>query len=119
MEGQVRTQKESERARGTHSLESVNGGIGEGTERNQGYEGHSLSGECRRERSEETKRKRAGGQGALTSWRVQMEGQVRTQNKSKRARGTHQLESAEGREVRTRKESERGALTSWGVQRKG
>jgi hypothetical protein len=61
MEGQVRTQKESERMWRTHSLESIDGGIGEGTERKQGYEGHSLSGERRRERSEETKRKRAGG----------------------------------------------------------
>ena len=53
---------------------------------------------------------KATERGALTSWRPQREGQVRTWKESDRVRGTHRLETAEGPrevEVRTRKESDR------------
>jgi hypothetical protein len=88
--------------------------------------------------------KKATGGGALTSWRRQREGLVRTRKESDRARRTHVLETAEEgicqdterkrpREGHSRPENgrgrdlsgygtkatERGALTSWRRQRKG
>jgi hypothetical protein len=80
--------------------------------------------------------KKASERGALTTWRSQSDGQVRTSQESERARSTHVLESAErwtsedtkkneraskgyslagerrgDRQVRTRKESERAGGT--------
>jgi hypothetical protein len=46
MEGPVRKIKESKGARHTHFLENT-AGMGQGTERKQGREGHSLSRECK------------------------------------------------------------------------
>jgi hypothetical protein len=68
----VRAPKESERAWGTHSLSSVDGGSIYDTKRKVS-EGHSLSVECRRDRSGHRK------------------------NESKRAWATHRLWSTEGR----------------------
>ena len=57
--------------------------------------GHSLSGDPReREKSED--RVNATEQGALTSWRSHQVGQLRTGEKSDRARGTHFLETPSG-----------------------
>ena len=70
-DGQVRTQKESDPARGTHQLETV------GREKS----GHGENPTAR---------------GALTDWRRHREGQVKTQKESDRVRGTHILETASG-----------------------
>ena len=93
---QVRTRRKAcERARGAHILESTVGGT-----------------------SEDSERKKASEQGALTNWRAQMEGQVRKTKESERARITHSLESAEGGTNGCAKEtSERGALTPWRARR--
>jgi hypothetical protein len=45
-EGQVKTLKETEQVRGTHSLSSAQGGTSKDTERNRVHKGHSLSVEC-------------------------------------------------------------------------
>jgi hypothetical protein len=63
----VRVRKETDRARGTHFLETAVGGACQDTERNRLGEGHSRSGD----------------------------GLVRTQKKTDRAMGTHKLETAE------------------------
>ena len=70
-EGQVRTQKKRPSKR--HSLS----GNGRGRDKS----GHG---------------KKVTEQGVLTGWRRQREGQVRTQKQSDQARGTHELETAEG-----------------------
>jgi len=82
-EGQVRSREagRSERAKGTHFLESAGAEIGHDREKNSASEG------------------------VLTSWRAWREERVRTRKDGERARGTHELESAEGK-VRTRKESQ-------------
>jgi len=64
--------KESNRVRGTYSLETAEGG--------------TLSGH----------RKKATGQGTLTLWRPQKERLVRTWKETDWARGTHFLEATEG-----------------------
>ena len=46
-EGQVRTQKESDQTRGTHSLETTEGGTSQDMEREQPSKGHSLPGDHR------------------------------------------------------------------------
>src|SRR6267142_1892517 len=71
-DGQVRTWKQSDRARGTHLLEDA------GTNKS----GH---------RNKPTER------GALTNWRAQTDEQVRTEKQSDRVRSTHGLERADGR----------------------
>jgi hypothetical protein len=45
--GQMKTQKESKQARGTHGLESTEGGTYEDTERKGAREGHLPPTECR------------------------------------------------------------------------
>jgi hypothetical protein len=80
MEGLIRTQKQSERMRGTHFLESTDGGASQDTETIQASDG------------------------VHTIWRAQTEGLVRTLNESERPRGTHRLESADGG---TRQDTER------------
>src|SRR6266850_417191 len=57
-------------------------------------EGHSRPGECR-QTDKSGHRKNSTERGALTSWRAQMDGRVRTRKESNRARGTHILESAD------------------------
>ena len=94
-EGQVRTRKESDRAMGTHFLETASGGTSQDTERLQPSKGHSLSGDgIGRDRSGH--RKDPTERGALTNWRQHQEGQVRTRKESDRARGTYSLETASG-----------------------
>src|SRR6266850_2141572 len=80
--------KESGPVRDTHFLESASGGT-----------------------SEDTERRRASERGALTSWKTQKEGQLRTRRVSERARGTHVLETHREGQVRTRTESERAGGT--------
>jgi len=94
-ERQVRTQKQTEKARGTHILESAEGETSQDTETNRASKGHSPTGECRG-RDKSGHRNKLSKQGALTFWRVQRERQVRTQKQTEQARGTHILESAEG-----------------------
>jgi hypothetical protein len=88
------TWKASELA-STHFLESAVGWTSQGVERKRAREGHSLSGECRGIDASGCG-KEASEQGALTNWRARRDGLVRTWKASKRARGTHCLESAEG-----------------------
>jgi len=58
--------------------------------------------------------------GALTSWRWQRGGQVRTWKESDQVRGTHILEMAEGDgSGHIKKATEQGALTSLRQQRNG
>jgi len=60
-------------------------------------------------------RKNPSDQGALTDWRAQTDGQVRTQKESEQVRGTHRLESTD-RQVKIQKNpSKQGALTNWRV----
>ena len=122
----------TEQVRGTHGLESTEGGRSQDTERKQPSEAHSLTGECRgRDKSDSTTNDareghpRTEGQrqgqlrtlkegkerGALTSWRARREGQDRTRNERERTIGTHVLGAK--RDDQFRKSSERGALTSW------
>jgi hypothetical protein len=142
-EGQVRTRKDFEQAKGTHVLESADRGTSEDTERIQASEGHSRTGE-RRPRHKSGHGMNPSERGAPTDWRAQTKGQVRTRDESERARGTHFLESAD-RETNQDMEriraseghslpgkcrprdksghgknpSERGALTSWRAQTEG
>ena len=137
MEGLVITQKETNRARRTHFLETAEGGICHDRKRNQPREPHSRSGDSRgRNLSGDVKKPTE--RGALTSWRRRMEGLVRTRKEIDRARHTHFLEAAEGgicqdmernrpteaysptegsrgRDLsgHRRKSTERGSLTSW------
>ena len=92
------------------------------TERNQPSEAHSRSGEGR-ERDLSKHRKKPTERGALTAWRRQREGIVRTQKETNRARdmGTHNLENAEGEPsqyIETICESSRRVITetsAWNV----
>jgi len=113
-ERQVRTQKQTEQARGTHHLEIAKGGTSDDTEANQASEGHSLPRESRtrnrlghrnnrvsegnslpreRRRGMSGHGNKPSERGALTSWRAQ-EGQVKTRKQTEKTRGTHELESA-------------------------
>ena len=65
------------------------------TERNQLSDGHSLTGDGRRDLSGHGKK--VTERQALTNWRPECEGPVRTQKQSDRATGTHFLETAEER----------------------
>src|SRR6267142_118500 len=81
MDGQVRTWKESERARGTHFLESTDRQTSQDTEGIRASEGNSLPGE-RRWTEESGHGRNPSERGALTFWRAQMDGQVRTRKES-------------------------------------
>ena len=141
-EGLVDTGK-IDRARCTHKLETASGGTYQDTERNRLSEARSLSGDSRR-RALSGHRKRSTDRGALTNWRRQREGLVRTQKKTARSRHTHSLETASGgtcqdteRDRPTeahsptgdgrgsdlsghrKKSTDRGALTSWRRQTEG
>ena len=91
----VRTRKEIDRARGTHSLETAEGGTCQDTERNRLSKGHSQTGDGRR-RDLSRHGKNPTEQEALTNWRRQREGLVGTQEETNRTRGTHSLETTEG-----------------------
>ena len=76
-EGYFRTQKETDRARRTHSLETTEGGTCQDTERNRLGQVHSLAGDSRG-RDLSGHRKKPTKQGTLTTWRQRREGRVRT-----------------------------------------
>ena len=63
-------------------------------ERKQPREGHSLS-EDHRGRDKSGYGKKAIKQGALTAWRPQRQGKVRTWKENDQARGTYSLETVE------------------------
>ena len=89
--GQVRLRKESDRVRGTHQLKMASGGTSEDTQRIRPSEGHSRPGDgIRRDKSGHGKNpiKR----GALTNWRRHRGGQVRTPKKNHNMR--HKEEEA-------------------------
>ena len=91
----VRTRKETDRSRRTHFLETVERSTCQDTERNQPIEAHSHPGDGRgRDLSEH--RKKPTDRGALTSWRRQKEGLVKTWKETDRPRRTHILETAGG-----------------------
>ena len=119
-EGLVRTwtQKESEGARRTHTLEATDGGLVrtrkepterntltnwrrqrggtcQDTERNRPIEPHSPTGDGR-ERALSGHRMKLAKQGTLTNWRRQREELVRTWKEIERASRTHILKMAEG-----------------------
>ena len=62
---------------------------------NQPTKGHSPTGD-HRGRDMSGHRKKPTNQGALTLWRPQREGHVRTQKETNQPRGTHKLETTEG-----------------------
>src|SRR6266850_2096719 len=140
MDGQVRTRKESKRVRGTHFLESADGRTSQDMEGIRASKGHSRPGKHRR-MDKSGHGRNTSKRGALTYWRVQTDGQVRTRKESEQARGTHFLESADGwtsqdmegiraseghsrtgerrqtdKSGHGRNPSERGALTNWRAQ---
>ena len=88
-------QKDTDRGRCTHFLKMAEGGTCQDTERNRPSKAHSRSRDGRgRDLSRYGKKKTK--QGALTLWRQQREGLVRTGKEKDRARGTHILEMVEG-----------------------
>ena len=92
-EGQVRIRKETDRARGTHSLETASGGTSQDTERNRPSEVHLLSGD-RIGRDKSRYGNKPTGRGALTNWRPHRQGQVKIRKETDRPRGTYSLEIA-------------------------
>ena len=120
--GLVRTRKQTDRGRRTHILETREGGICQDMERNRPTEAHSHAGDGRG-RDLSGHGKKPTDRGALTSWRRQREGLVRTRNETDRATGmgTHILENAEGRvswAVETMCESRKRvviAIDAWNV----
>ena len=95
MEGQVGTQKQYHRARGTHILETASGGTSQNTETILPREGHSHPGDgIRRDKSGH--RNNPTEREALTYCRRHRGGQIRTQKQSHSVRGTHILETASG-----------------------
>ena len=94
-ERQVRTSKESNRARGTHMLETEEGGTSQVTERKRPSKGHSLS-RGGRGRGESKHERQATERRALTSCKWQKGGQVRTQKGSNQVGDAHHLEIIEG-----------------------
>ena len=79
--GHIRTEKESDQARGAHILETTEGGTSQNMEREQLSKGHTQTGDQRgRDKSEH--KKKATEWGPLTCWRWHRRGQVRTQKES-------------------------------------
>ena len=142
-EGIVRTRKEIDQPRRTHILETEEGGNCQDTKRNRPTEAHSHSGDGRG-RDLSGHGKKSIDRGALTPWRRQREGLVRTRKGIDRPRHTHKLETAEagtcqdtetnrptkahsqtgdgrGRDLsgHGKKSTDRGARTSWRRQREG
>ena len=95
-ESLVGTRKEANRARGTHSLETAEGRTCQDMERNHPSDAHSLPVDGRG-RDLSGQGKKPTDRGALTPWTWQREGLVGTRKETNRARGTHSLETAEGR----------------------
>ena len=123
----------------THKLETPEGGTSQDTRRRRLSEGHSHSAN-RRGRNKSEYGKKVTEQGALTNWRPQQKGQVRTQKENNQASGTHKLETAErrksqdmerkqpngryslsgvhrGQDTERKKENDRGVLTLWRPER--
>ena len=94
-EGLVRTQKETDRQRHTHILETAEGGTCQDTERTRQTKTRSPTGDGRG-RDLSGHRKKLTDRGALTSWRRQKGGVVRIRKETDQPRCTHQLETAEG-----------------------
>jgi hypothetical protein len=123
-EGLVRTQKETNQARGTDALETASGGDCQDTERNRPTEGHSQA-EDGIGRGLLGHEKEPTERGALTNWRRHREGLVRTRKEIDRARGTHSLKTAEGRtcqDTERKQHSENSpvlTLCQWRPQGKG
>ena len=142
-EGIVRTQKEIDRPRRTHILETAEGGTCQDTERNRPIEAHLHPGDGRG-RDLLGHGKKSTDRGVLTSWRRKREGLIRTWKEIDRPRCTHPLETPEGgtcqntetnrptevhsptgdgrgRELsgHENKPTDPGALTSWRRQREG
>ena len=113
-EGLVKTRKQIDRARHTHSLETAEGGTCQDMETNQLSEEYSLSGDSRGSdlsghRNKPTKI------GALTSWRRQGEGLCQD-TEANRPSEVHSLPGdSRGKDLsgHGNKPTERGALTSW------
>ena len=113
MDGQVRTQKESDRPRPTHKLETPQGGTSQDTERILPTKTHSHTGD-RMGRDTSRHGKNPTDRGPLTYWRPHGEGQVRTCKESDRPRPTHFLRQHREGQVMTQKESDRPRpLTGW------
>ena len=96
-EGLVMTWKETDRPRRTHYLEPAEEGTCQDTERDRPTEAYSPTRDGRG-RDLSGHRKKPTNRGALTFWRRQREGPVRTRKKTDRPRRTHILilETAEG-----------------------
>ena len=126
-EGLVRTEKETDSARRTHNLETVDEGTCQNTERNRLSKGNSRPGDSRG-RNLSRHEKKSNKQAALTSWRWQRsdlsghgkkptkgrvltswrqprEGLVKTGKETDRARGTHSLETAQRGACQNRKKN--------------
>ena len=119
-EGQVRTQKKTNRAKYTHFLEKVERGTCQDMERNRLTEAHSHPGDgIGRDLSGH--RKKPTDQGALTSWRQHREEPVRTREKNQ-PRETHSpTGDLRGRDLsgHGKKPNNRATLTSWRGHREG
>ena len=134
--GTCQDTQRTDRPRRTHILETAEGGACQDTQRNRPTEAHSLpGGGTGRDLSEHAKNRQAEArshpgdsrgrklsgqgkkqtdQGALTSWRRQREGLVRTWKEINRETGTHILETAEGGTCQDRnKRIEHRVLTNW------
>ena len=92
--GLVRTRKETDRASRTHKLETAEGATCQDTERNRPSDAHSRPG-YGRWRDLSGYRKKQAERDALTNWRQQREGLIKTRKETDRVRGTHVLETAE------------------------
>jgi hypothetical protein len=83
--GLVRTSKETEGSRGTHTLGTTEGGTSQKTKRKRPSERNSLP-KHHRGRDLSGHGKNVIERGALTNWRPHREGIVRSQDKNKRSR---------------------------------
>ena len=135
------TGKETDRSRGTHVLETVEGDMFQNTERTRPSEGHSRPGDGRGSDLSGHGKKSTEGR-TLTLWRRQRVRLVRALKEIVRSRGTHCLETAAGGTCQDtersqpieghsqtgdgggrdlsehgKKPTEREALTSWRRQR--
>jgi hypothetical protein len=79
----------------THGLQNEEGRTSQNMERKPAREGYSRAGE-HREMDYSGHGRQAREREALTPWRAQGDGLVRTWRESGRTTGTHSLESAEG-----------------------
>ena len=87
--------RKTDRPRRTHFLETEDGGSCQDMEKHRPTEAHSPTGESTG-RSLSGHRKKLTNRGALTSWRWQREGPIRTWKETDQPRRAHSLEMAEG-----------------------